>query len=166
MVNRYILSKLLALLVGLLCIFLAYNFNSKNTFQVSGYAYGTTWSITSTEYIADHHEKKIQNIINNIDMMASNYKPDSEIAFINNSPVNTDLLVSDGLFHILSIAQSISKESDGYYDITLGKTSSSMGFSPDFEMNVDGETFRLLMAGSGLPRFKPMWRCFARTVTV
>jgi len=70
-------------------------------------------------------------------MMASNYKPDSEIALINNSPVNTDLLVSDGLFHILSIAQSISKESDGYYDITLGKTSSSMGFSPDFEMNVE-----------------------------
>lgn len=125
------------MLVGLLCIFLAYNFNSKNTFQVSGYAYGTTWSITSTEYIADHHEKKIQNIINNIDMMASNYKPDSEIALINNSPVNTDLLVSDGLFHILSIAQSISKESDGYYDITLGKTSSSMGFSPDFEKNVE-----------------------------
>ncbi len=137
MVNRYILSKLLALLVGLLCIFLAYNFNSKNTFQVSGYAYGTTWSITSTEYIADHHEKKIQNIINNIDMMASNYKPDSEIALINNSPINTDLLVSDGLFDILSIAQLISKESDGHYDITLGKISSSMGFSPDFEKNVE-----------------------------
>ena len=136
MINRYLLSKCLALLVGLFCIFLAYNFNSKNTYQVSGYAYGTTWSITSTEFIADHHEKNIQKIINDIDMMASNYKSDSEIAIVNNGPINTDITVSDGLFDILSISKQVSKVSNGYYDITLGKVSSSMGFSPNFEKNV------------------------------
>ena len=49
--------------VGLICIYLAYTFNSSNLYSISGKAYGTTWSVTSTEFIADHHEKKILDII-------------------------------------------------------------------------------------------------------
>ena len=68
--------------VGLICIYLAYTFNSSNLYSISGKAYGTTWSVTSTEFIADHHEKKILDIIDTIDAIASNYKSDSEIALI------------------------------------------------------------------------------------
>lgn len=136
MLNRYILSKILALSVGLICIFLAYNFNSTNLYSISGNAYGTTWSVSSTEFIADHHEKEILAIIDNIDNTASNYKSDSEIALINNSPVKTELKISKDLYSILNEAKLTTNIFENYYDITLGKVSSSMGFSPTFNIDV------------------------------
>jgi len=78
------------LFVGLICIYLAYTFNSSNLYSISGKAYGTSWSVTSTEFIADHHEKKILDIIDTVDTVASNYKPDSEIALINKAPIRTE----------------------------------------------------------------------------
>ena len=136
MFSRYILSKFLALFVGLICIYLAYTFNSSNLYSISGKAYGTTWTVTSTEFIADHHEKKILNIINTIDNIASNYKVDSEIALINKAPIKTELPISQDLYVLLNEAKLISNTLDNYYDITLGKISSSMGFAPSFGIDV------------------------------
>ena len=136
MFNRFILSKAIALFVGLICIYLAYTFNSSNLYSISGKAYGTTWSVTSTEFIADHHEKKILDIIDSIDYIASNYKPDSEIALINKAPIKTELPISKDLYMIFKEAKIISNNLDNYYDITLGKISSSMGFAPSFGIDV------------------------------
>ena len=136
MLNRYIFSKLLALSVGLFCIYLAYNFNSTNLYSISGNAYGTTWSVSSTEFIADHHEKKILAIIDDVDNTASNYKSDSEIAIINNSPIKTELVISNDLYSILDEAKLTSNIFKSFYDITLGKVSSSLGFSPTFNIDV------------------------------
>jgi hypothetical protein len=70
LITRFTISKIIALVVGLLCLLIAFNYNTKNSFSINGSAYGTSWSVTSSEFIADHHHKNIIKIINNIDMVA------------------------------------------------------------------------------------------------
>ena len=120
--TRYFLSKVLALFAGIVLIFVAYNHNSNSLYVISGKAYGTTWSVSSPEYIADNHKDSIKKIIYEVDYVASNYKSESEISKININ-FNEYQFVSDDLFNILKIAKSVESVSEGYYNIMLGKIS-------------------------------------------
>ena len=136
MISRKFISKFIALIVGLLCLYVAYLHNSSNTYIYKGTAYGTTWSITTIDFLNDKHKTSIKKIISKIDYVASNYKEDSEVALLNNSK-ESEVYVSDYLFEILSLAKEIEELSNNSYDIKLGKVSSSLGFSPDFNKNLD-----------------------------
>jgi thiamine biosynthesis lipoprotein len=136
LISRKFFSKLIALTVGCICVYIAYSSNNSNTYLINGSAYGTYWSITSTEFIADHHEKNIIKIINRVDMVASNYKPNSEIALLNQRPLETPITISSDLYNILEIAKDINNISDGFYDISLGKISSKLGFAPSFNQDL------------------------------
>ena len=129
--TRNLFSKLIALISGIILLVVAYNHNQKSLYEISGSAYGTRWSISSTEYISDLHKNNIISIINRIDYVASNYKEDSEIAIINFSQGN-DFKISSDLLNILIIAKDVEKSSDGFYNIMMGKVSGQLGFSPDF----------------------------------
>ena len=129
--TRNLFSKLIALTAGIILLVVAYNHNQKSLYEISGSAYGTRWSISSTEYISDLHKNNIISIINRIDYVASNYKEDSEIAIINFSQGN-DFKISSDLLNILIIAKDVEKSSDGFYNIMMGKVSGQLGFSPDF----------------------------------
>ena len=107
MISRKLSSKLLALVVGGICVYIAYTSNTNNSYSIGGSAYGTYWSVTSSNFIADHHEKNIIKIINKVDMVASNYKPDSEIAIVNQKPINEPISISADLYNILEIAQNV-----------------------------------------------------------
>ncbi len=159
MLSRKLISKLIALCVGLFCVFIAYNSNLNKTYSISGSAYGTSWSIVSSSYIADHHEKNIIKIIDHIDHVASNYKINSEIAIINKQPTDTELSISDDLYNILNIAEDINKLSDGAYNIMLGKVSSKLGFAPDFNMDLmqDKEDGYLLINNNKLIKQSKNW---------
>jgi thiamine biosynthesis lipoprotein len=159
LLSRKLISKLIALCVGLFCVFIAYNSNSNKTYSISGNAYGTSWSIVSSSYIADHHEKNIIKIIDHIDFVASNYKINSEIAIINKQPTNTELYISNDLYNILNIAEDINKLSNGAYNIMLGKVSSKLGFAPDFNMDLiqDKEDGYLLINDNKLIKQSKNW---------
>ena len=129
--SRHFLSKIIALLAGLIILVIAYNHNNNSVYTLNGNAYGTSWNISSTEYIGDHHRENIIEIINRIDQVASNYKNNSEIAIINQNDERYQFISND-LFKILSIADDVTNISEGYYNIMLGKISSNMGFSPTF----------------------------------
>ena len=137
MINRKFLSKIIALIVGLLCLYIAYTHNLSKTFTFKGYAYGTSWSITTLNYLNDVHKSNIKEIINKIDYVASNYKGDSEIAIINKNKSNLELKISDDLHNILSLAKKVEELSNNAYDIKLGKLSSNLGFSPNFNKKLD-----------------------------
>ena len=132
MLSRQLISKFFALLVGLGCIYIAYEYNSKSNSLLKGSIYGTTWNINSSDYISDYHVANIKNILNSIDQLASNYKEDSEISLINKRPLNESLGISKELYELINTAKSITDLSNGSYDITLGKVSASNGFSPNF----------------------------------
>jgi thiamine biosynthesis lipoprotein len=130
-VTRNLFSKLIALTAGIILLIVAYNHNLKSLYEISGTAYGTRWSITSTEYISDLHKNNIISIINRIDYVASNYKKDSEIALINFSQKN-NFKISKDLLNILTIAKDVEGSSNGFYNIMMAKVSSQLGFSPSF----------------------------------
>lgn len=129
--TRNLFSKLIALIAGIILLVVAYNHNQKSLYEISGSAYGTRWSISSTEYISDLHKNNIISIINRIDYVASNYKEDSEIAIINFTQGN-DFKISSDLLNILIIAKDVENSSDGFYNIMMAKVSGQLGFSPDF----------------------------------
>ena len=129
--NRLIASKVLALSVGLLCVFLAYEYNKSATYEIDGKIYGTYWKLVSTTYITDTTKKAITDELNRIDFIASNYKPQSELSLVNESPLNTKIKISQDLYALLSIAEELNKISKGAYDVTLGSMVIDAGFGPD-----------------------------------
>lgn len=134
--TRNLFSKLIALTAGIILLIVAYNHNQKSLYEISGTAYGTRWSITSTEYISDLHKNNIISIINRIDYVASNYKKDSEIALINFSQEN-NFKISNDLLNILTIAKDVEGSSNGFYNIMMAKVSSQLGFSPRFNNSLN-----------------------------
>ena len=113
MLSRQFISKIFAFAIGLLCVYTAYEFNSKSNTVLNGNVYGTSWNITSSDYISDHHLTKIKEILNSIDYIASNYKNDSEVAHINRKPINTSLKITSELEFLISTANKISEQSNG-----------------------------------------------------
>jgi len=158
-VSRYLVSKIIALIAGLVLLVIAYNHNSNIIYNFSGEAYGTTWSISSSEYIADNHKEEIKSIINKIDLIASNYKPESEISQININYAEYQFISND-LFKILEIAKVVELSTDGYYNIMLGKISSTLGFAPDFGKNTlqnKASTFNIDETNKSLIRYSNNW---------
>ena len=157
--SRYFFSKVIALLAGIILLVIAYNHNINSLYVISGNAYGTSWSVTSPQYIADNHKEAIKDIINDIDYVASNYKSESEISKINMN-FSEFQFISDDLFDILKIAKSVENISEGYYNIMLGKISSSLGFAPDFGKNVlqkNLSTYELDEKNNSLIRYSENW---------
>jgi thiamine biosynthesis lipoprotein len=132
--NRSIVSKLIALAIGLTCILLAYNYNKSATYKISGSIYGTYWQLVSTTYISDSVKNSIKDELKRIDLIASNYKKDSELSRINKASVNEKILISSDMFSLLSFAESLYQITDGFYDITLGSLVIQQGFGPDNTM--------------------------------
>ena len=116
--SRHFISKIIALLAGIVLLTVAYSHNKDSLYVISGSAYGTNWIIKSPEYIADHHKVNIEKILSEIDYVASNYKEDSEIAIIKNS-TKTNHIVSDDHYNILKIAKDVENKSQGFYNIML-----------------------------------------------
>ena len=146
-------------MAGLVLLAIAYNHNSNILYNFSGEAYGTTWSISSSEYIADNHKEEIKNIINKIDLIASNYKPESEISQINVNYAEYQFISND-LFKILEIAKVVELSTDGYYNIMLGKISSTLGFAPDFGKDTlqnQASTFNIDETNKSLIRYSNNW---------
>ena len=133
--NRLVLSKLIALLIGFGCILLAYNYNKSATYFASGPIFGTSWKLVTTEYITDPLKQSIQNELNRIDLIASNYKTNSELSFINKSPTDQIINISDEMFTMLSFAEDLYIKTSGLYDITLGSLIIDEGFGPLASMN-------------------------------
>lgn len=157
--SRYLFSKIIALLAGISLLAVAYFHNANSVYSFSGSAYGTYWSVSSTEYIGDHHKEEIKKIINKIDLVASNYKPKSEINIINMN-FNENQFISDHLLNILIIAKKVEDISEGYYNIMMGKISSELGFAPNFEQNISQKkisNYELNENDKSLIRYSENW---------
>jgi len=133
--NRLIASKVLAISVGLLCVLLAYNHNKSSTYEISGSIYGTYWKLVSTDYISDSIKKSIIDELDRIDLIASNYKIQSELSILNASPANTKIKISKDLYTLLLLAEDLNRLSNGAYDVTLGSMVINGGFGPELSIN-------------------------------
>ena len=137
--DRYTFSKLIALVAGILCVVIAIQHNKNTSYLISGSIYGTTWSISSDRYI---NKSDIQEILNRVDFIASNYKENSLINTLNKKRNYLHEVKNEpGLCAMLNAAKFVESSIDSYR-IGLGHISANNGFAPIFnEMpDIDNDT--------------------------
>ena len=128
--DRYTFSKLIALVAGILCVVIAIQHNKNTSYLISGSIYGTTWSITSDRYI---NKSDIQEILNKVDLIASNYKENSLINTLNKKRNYLHEVKNEqGLCAMLNAAKFVESSIDSYR-IGLGHISANNGFAPIFD---------------------------------
>ena len=115
----------------MVCVYFAYDYNQNNNYTYQGKIYGTYWKISSKEFINQQYIDEIENILTKIDLIASNYKPNSEVNELNFYDSDKEFLLSNELYEIIKLALDVSDKTNGVYDITVGSLVNNLGFGPD-----------------------------------
>lgn len=103
-------------------------------YSYTGLTMGTTFSV---KWVAsnDKDRPRISALINDellkVNRSMSTYIPDSELSLFNQLPAGSQKNVSERLTFLLSLALSISDESEGAFDVTVGPLVNLWGFGPD-----------------------------------
>ena len=95
---------------------------------------GTSFTV---KFLADHNKTGIESLENSIHMLLdeinqgmSTYLPDSELSMINNNTGDDWMPLSRNLYIVIKNALSISEQTDGAFDITIGPLVNLWGFGP------------------------------------
>ncbi|MCV6590048.1 MAG: FAD:protein FMN transferase [Marinobacterium sp.] len=103
--------------------------------SISGMTMGTTYSIRWVEGANTPQASRLQAAVNAelqaINRSMSTYIDDSELSLLNRHPVNQWYPVSGRLLDVLQQAATISEQSEGLFDSTVGPLVNLWGFGPD-----------------------------------
>lgn len=129
----YIFKRPAALLLAVL--FFSVGCSEQNKIHsVSGSTMGTTytvkWVATESEDV-DRLKRLFDRELKAVNMSMSTYISDSELSLFNTQAVNQWVEVSSELAELISVSQTISNETDGQFDITVGPLVNLWGFGPD-----------------------------------
>lgn len=121
------------ILYAVLILFLGCNKSDKNKdFNLRGSVFGTTYSITYLN-ATDNYEKSLDSLFSLINKSVSTYSTSSDIYKINVGERN---IVIDEIFtEVFKKSKKIYKETDGYFDPTVGNLVNAYGFGPGEENN-------------------------------
>ena len=113
--------------------------NNYKIVLINGFTMGTTYSIKIKTADAVVNQEKIradiEKILLEINQKMSTYIVDSELSVINFSNSLDSNLISDDLFKVISHANTISKSTNGAFDITVGPLVNLWGFGPNKSEN-------------------------------
>ena len=113
--------------------------NNYKIVLINGLTMGTTYSIKIKTSDAVVNQEKIradiEKILLEINQKMSTYIVDSELSVINFSNSLDSNLISDDLFKVISHANTISKTTNGAFDITVGPLVNLWGFGPNKSEN-------------------------------
>ncbi len=102
--------------------------------RLYGPTMGTSYSVVIPSLPEGISDQVIQEAINTrlaeVNQQMSTYLPDSELSRLNQAPANQWLKVSPELFSLLGQSRSISEQTDGAFDITVGPLVNLWGFGP------------------------------------
>ncbi|MCD8451769.1 FAD:protein FMN transferase [Tenacibaculum dicentrarchi] len=126
--------------------------SSKNKLQ--GFVFGTTYNITYFENENKaNYQKSIDSLFSLVNNSLSTYLPTSDISKINKG--DTTVVVDDMFIEVFAKAKKIYKETDGYFDPTIGKLINAYGFGSGKERkNLSSEEIKKLMVGVGFDKVK------------
>lgn len=103
--------------------------------QNAGGALGTSYSLT---YLSDKQldfQKEIDSVFDAVNRSLSTYIPNSDISKINRGD---STLVVDAMFRdVYELSKEIYKQTDGYFDPTVGVLVDAWGFGPGEQMELD-----------------------------
>ena len=115
-----------------------------------GEALGTTYSIIYLTEDSLDLEGQIDSVIRVVNQSMSTYIPDSDISRINRGDTT---LVVDAMFReVLSLSREVYRETDGYFDPTVGILVNAWGFGPGPGSEPDSSRIAELMAYVGLEK--------------
>ncbi|WP_236590899.1 FAD:protein FMN transferase [Neptunomonas japonica] len=95
-----------------------------------GTTFTVKWVGDDDARVASIHED-VAGALADVNQAMSTYIADSELSLLNQLPVENEVELSDALFFVLSLAQSISKKTAGAFDVTVGPLVNLWGFGPD-----------------------------------
>jgi len=114
-------------LIGLLSISCVKN-KEKNTIKLEGNALGTTFHITYKDAKQRNFSKQIDSLLHNINNSLSTYMITSDISKINQG--DTLVVVDNHFVEVFNKSKNIYKQTDGYFDPTVGTLVNAWGFGP------------------------------------
>lgn len=122
----------LALLLGFV---LLSSDDAQDIHRLDGYTMGTSYQIQivdmPAELSSDQVITDVSALLGQLDTeIFSTYARDSELSRFNRHPVNTPFAASTRMVDVLLLAQAISEQSDGAFDITVGPLVNLWGFGP------------------------------------
>lgn len=129
-----------------------------DTVTITGSAFGTTWtlSVVDLEHDADPDELRglIDDVLARVDLAASNWREDSELAAAGQLAPDEVLEVSEELVRILDAARDVHDASGGAFDPTVGPLVGALGFGADAsESPADEATLAAARARLGFDAF-------------
>lgn len=115
-------------LIVVLCLGIIFSCSKNRTDYklVQGQAFGTSYNI---QFYSDHDfdvEKGLDSIIDLINQSVSTYIPDSDISRINMG--DSTVVVDDIFKQVFLISQEVHKQTEGYFDPTIGVLRNAYGF--------------------------------------
>ncbi|MEH6406468.1 MAG: FAD:protein FMN transferase, partial [Leeuwenhoekiella sp.] len=93
-----------------------------------GEALGTGYQVQFFSAEEFNAAAKFDSVVEAVNESMSTYRPQSDISKINNG--DTTVVVDDMFKEVLSLARTVYKETDGYYDPTVGILVNAYGFGP------------------------------------
>ena len=122
-----------------------------NKTKLEGFVFGTTYHITYLNKV--NHQKPIDSLFFLINKSLSTYMPTSDISKINKG--DSTVVVDDFFVEVFNKAKKIYKETDGYFDPTIGRLIDAYGFGSGKERkDLSKEEIEELMNGVGFDKVK------------
>ena len=123
------------LLISIICIATGCGSGQQNKLTVTGEALGTFYTIALAAPPANVNAEVVKRIVDSvleqIDQQMSTYREDSELSRFNRYEDADSFPLSKCIYAVFQMAQQISEESDGAFDVTVGPLVNAWGFGPD-----------------------------------
>ena len=117
------------MLLGVISLMLACGSNNSNEHSYAGEALGTSYHI---KYFSDKEipfQEGLDSIFESINNSMSTYRNNSDITKINNG--DSSIVVDQNFRMVLEQSSKIYKESNGFFDPTVGNLVNAYGFGPE-----------------------------------
>ena len=137
---RYLLLLLVVFLVG------CKTASAPDKITIRGEAFGTTYRVTYFGQGDDAKsvQKRIDSIVNVVNISMSTYLPESDISKINNG--DSTIVIDDMFLDVFMLSRKLHKASNGYFDPKVGTLRNAYGFGDTEALNeIDNATLDSLM---------------------
>lgn len=136
MLRRHIIT--VAFVVLMLLVLLNRVDDDAEIHQLSGYTMGTTFQLQFVGIPEGSSQAGLQREIESLLMrldkeLFSTYEPESELSRFNAAPIGQPFDVSPEMAEVVALAQEVSRQTAGAFDVTVGPLVNAWGFGPDIQ---------------------------------
>lgn len=124
---------------------------TKEYLKIEGFAQGTTYSIVYYDSLNRNFSPSFDSLFAVIDNSMSVYNDSSIISKFNRNEIS---VIDAQLAEVITVADSIYRETDGAFDITVGPVIKLLGFWKDKTQGIDSSKVKSLLPLIGMNQIK------------